>query len=446
MLKRKISDKIDRWIERSNKALIISGARQVGKTYSIREALRSHGCSFVEINLVETPELIPVLESTMSVDDLMINISAALNRSLVPHETFVFIDEVQELKDVVTRIKFWVEDGRFRYILSGSLLGVELKNLRSVPVGYVEEYSMYPLDFEEFLVASGVTEEVIGHLKSCYEKKKEVGELINSKIMKHFYRYLVIGGMPEAVAEYVASGDMTRISEIHRSIISQYKRDFMKYESIEKKLFLEAIYDTIPANLLKQNKRFNYADVKKGLHYEKTENSFIWLSSAGVVIPVYNATEPRIALSQNQKSSLVKLYSSDVGLLTSQYGNAFILQILSQNEMLNLGGVFENAVAQELNAHGFKAYFYNSHKQGELDFLIEQQNRVVPIEVKSGKDYYVHSALDKVLCNPEYEIESAYIFANCDVWTDGKKTYLPIYMCAFPEESAELPVLDLTLL
>lgn len=443
MLKRKITDKINRWIDNSDKALIISGARQVGKTYSIRECLRSHDCRFVEINLVETPELIPVLERAMSVDDLVISISAALNYSLVPHETFIFIDEVQELKDLVTRIKFWVEDGRFRYILSGSLLGVELKNLRSVPVGYVEEYTMYPLDFEEFLVASGVTEDVISHLKNCFDKKQEVGELIHSKIMKHFYRYLVIGGMPEAVNEYVCSGDMTRISEIHRSIIMQYKRDFTKYEAEDKRLFLELIYDTIPSNLLKQNKRFNYADVKKGLHYEKTENSFIWLSSAGVVIPVYNATEPRLALSQNQKSSLVKLYSSDVGLLTYQYGNSFILQILAQNDKINLGGVFENVVAQELNAHGFKAFFYNSHKQGELDFLIEHNNSVLPIEVKCGKDYYVHSALEKALSNSEYEIEGAYIFANCDVKADGKKTYLPVYMCAFIEDNTELPILNM---
>ena len=442
MLKRKIDNRLNRWIKDSKKALILSGARQVGKTYSIRNALEKNGCNYIEINLVEKPEFIPVLSNSVSVDDMIINLSAALNYSFVPGETICFIDEVQELSDLITRIKFWVDDGRFRFILSGSLLGVEMKNIRSVPVGYVEEVEMYPLDFEEFLVASGVTEEVLSYLKNCFSEKKAVGDLIHQKMMKHFYRYLVVGGMPDAVREYIETGDMNTVSEIQRNIVNLYKRDFTKYEAENKKLMLESIYDVIPATLLKQNRRFNYSDIKKGLHFEKAENSFLWLTSAGVVIPVYNTTEPRISLVQNQKSSLVKLYSSDVGLLTYQYGNAFRTQILIQNDKLNLGGVFENAVAQQLNAHGISSWFYNSHKNGEIDFVIEYENRVIPIEVKSGKDYYVHSALDKALENPEYEIQTAYIFANCDITVNGRKKYMPIYMCTFLQDETELPVLE----
>ena len=204
---------------------------------------------------------------------------------------------------------------------------------------------------------------------------------------------------------------------------------------------LEAIYNTIPGNLLKQNKRFNYSDIKKGLHFEKTESSFLWLSEAGVIIPVYNVTEPKLSLTQNRKSSLVKLYNSDVGLLTAQYGDATRLQILLQNDKLNLGGVFENAVAQELNAHGFTLFFYNSHRQGELDLVIEYNGRVLPIEVKSGKDYYVHFALNNVMKNPEYEIGEAIVFANCDTHVEGGTTYLPVYLCAFLTEERSLPVL-----
>ncbi|MCR4609179.1 MAG: AAA family ATPase [Eubacterium sp.] len=442
MLKRKVDSRLDKWIDTSTKALIVSGARQVGKTYSIREALKRNKCDYVEINLVEQPDLIPILNVTTSVDDLVTNISAATNYRFTPGRSIVFIDEVQELKDIVTRIKFWVDDGRFRFILSGSLLGVEMRDLRSAPVGYVEETIMFPLDFEEFLTASGVLEETIGHLKNCFSERKQVGDLVNDRMMKHFYRYLVVGGMPDAVRVYVETGDMNGVSEIQKNIIAQYKRDFTKYEAENKKLMLEAVYDLIPSNLLKQNRRFNYADIKKGLHYEKLENSFVWLVSAGVTIPVYNSTEPRLALELNKKSSLVKLYGSDVGLLTCQYGNPMRLQILAQNDKVNLGGVFENAVAQQLNTHGFATYFYNSHKQGELDFVIEYNGRVVPIEVKSGKDYYVHSAIDNVMNNKEYEIEEAFIFANCDVKVDGKKVYMPIYMSTFMEELQDLPVLE----
>ena len=443
MIKRKVDQKISKWIENSKKALMVTGARQVGKTYSIREALKSHDCNYLEINLIENPELIPVLSDAMTVNDMIINISTALDYKFVSGKTIVFIDEVQELKDIVTRIKFWVDDGRFRYILSGSLLGVELRDIRSVPVGYMEEINMYPLDFEEFIMASGVTDDTIKYLRNCFAERKPVGDLVNKKMMKHFCRYLVVGGMPDAVREYIETADMNTVSEIQGNIIQQYKRDFTKYDSKDRKLMLEDIYNLVPSTLMKQNRRFNYSDIKKRLYYEKTENSFIWLTSAGVVIPTYNTTEPRVSLYHNKKSSLVKLDSSDVGLLTYQYGNAFRTQILVQNNKINLGGVFENAVAQELNAHGFNTYFYNSHKNGELDFVIEYENNIVPIEVKSGKDYYVHSALDKALNNPEYEITKAFIFADCDINVEGRKTYMPVYMCAFMEDNVMLPVLDL---
>ena len=442
MLKRKIEEKLDQWIHGSKKALIVTGARQVGKTFSIRERLQTHKCSYLEINLIEKPEMIAVLNNVMSVDDMIVSITAIMDYKFVPGESIVFIDEVQELKDIITRVKFWVDDGRFRYVLSGSRLGIEMRDLRSVPVGYAQLLTMYPLDFEEFLLAAGMMDDTISYLKECLAERREVEEAVNERVLKAFSRYLIVGGMPDAVREYVETGDINNVSAIQSNIIALYKQDFSKYESKDKKLFLEAVYDTIPSNLLKQNKRFNYADIKKGFHFEKAENSFFWLTYAGVTIPVYNTTEPRLALGQNQKSSLVKLYSSDVGLLTCQYGSPIKLQIISQNDKVNLGGLYENAVAQQLYAHGFSLFFYNSHKQGELDFITEYNGTVLPIEVKSGKDYYVHSALDKVLNNPEYEIENAYIFANCNVEVKKKKVYLPVYMSAFVEENLTLPILD----
>lgn len=442
MLKRKAEVAINNWILESKTALLVSGARQVGKTYTIRDCLSKSNCDYLEINLIEQPEMIPVLECTQSVDDLVINLSAATNHSLIKGETIIFIDEVQEVRDIVTRIKFWVDDGRFKYILSGSLLGIELQGLRSAPVGYLEEIQMFPLDFEEFIISSGVQQDVIDYLRECYEKQQVVSELIHDKMLQHFRRYLVVGGMPAAVQEYVSSGDISKVNRIQENILKLYKKDFTKYEDIDRRLMLIKIFDVIPSQLLKHNLRFNYSDIKKGLRYERMENSFIWLVSAGVAIASYNTSEPRIALSQNAKSSLLKLYSSDVGLLTSQYGNALRTRILIGDNKVNLGGVYENAVAQELNSHGFRSYFYNSHSIGELDFLIEEDASVIPIEVKSGKDYYVHSALSKVIENKEYAIKKGYVLSNYNVSTQGKIVYLPVYMSMFINDNVELPVLN----
>ena len=441
MIERKAEKQITDWINESNKALLVSGARQVGKTYSIRRCLKEKRCNYLEINLIEKPELIPVLEKSMSVDDLIVNLSASENYSFVKGESILFIDEIQEVPDVVTRVKFWVDDGSFRFILSGSLLGIELRSLRSAPVGYLEEVKMFPLDFEEFLKASSVNEDVIEHLSRSFVERKPVGDLIHGKVMKHFRRYLVVGGMPDAVREYIESGDINKVTIIQQNIRNLYKLDFTKYEAQDKKLMIISIYETMPSQLLKQNRRFNYSDIQKGLRFEKMESSFLWLVSAGVVIAVYNATEPRISLRQNQKSSLLKLYASDVGLLTSGYGNALRTKILVDDDKINLGGIYENAVAQELYVHGFQAYFYNSHKNGELDFIIEKGNEVIPIEVKSGKDYYVHSAISKAVSNTEYDIETAYIFTNYDVKTDGKMVYMPVYMSMFIKDDSELPTL-----
>lgn len=441
MINRKSETKIKKWIQDSKKALLVSGARQVGKTYSIRRCLDELRCNYLEINLIEQPELVPVIQSSMSVEDLIINLSTATNYSFTKGETILFIDEIQEAKDVVTRIKFWVDEGSFRYILSGSLLGVELQNLRSAPVGYLEEIKMFPLDFEEFLLASKVKPEVISHLRDSFNNEISVSDLIHNKMLEHFRRYLIVGGMPEAVKEYVNSGDINKVTEIQLNIIEMYKKDFTKYEAEDKKLMIISIYDLLPSQLLKQNRRFNYSDIKKGLRFERVESSFLWLVSAGVAIPTYNATKPRISLNQNKKSSLVKLYSSDVGLLTSSYGNALRTKILIDDDKVNLGGIYENAVAQELNSHGLQTYFYNSHKNGELDFLIEKAASLIPIEVKSGKDYYVHSALTKTIANKEYEVKKAYVLSNYNVKKEGKIVYLPVYMSMFISDDATLPIL-----
>ncbi len=442
MLRRHLETELNEWIDNGKNALLVSGARQVGKTYLIRHCLKTKKADYIEINFIKNPELISAFRKSKTSMDLKISLSAALNRSLTEGKTILFLDEVQEYKDIVTKIKFWVDDGSFRYIMSGSLLGVELIDIRSAPVGYLNEITMYPLDFIEFLLACGVNEEVIEYLRKCFLNTEEVLDTVHDKIMEHFRRYLVVGGMPACVSEFIASGDIKKVSTIQKNVVFEYKRDFTKYEAREKKLMLQAVYDLIPSELLKQNRRFNLADIKKGLKFERVEDSFLWLKSAGEAICVYNTTEPRVALNQNEKSSLVKLYLSDVGLLSDMYGSAMKLGLLSDNDSINCGGIYENAVAQELYAHGFNLYYYNSKKLGELDFVIEYKGHVLPIEVKSGKDYYVHSALDNCLQNEEFDIKEAMVFSNYNVSRDGKKKYYPIYMVSFITNEIDLPILQ----
>lgn len=442
MLERKIEKKILDWLSSGKRALLIDGARQVGKTYSIRRCLEKSGADHLEVNLLEDRNIVSALQKSVSVNDLTVNLSAATGHELKKGETVIFIDEVQELRELVTMIKFWVDEGSYRYILSGSLLGIELQALRSAPVGYVNELKMFPLDFEEFMKAAGVTDTVIDHLKQSFADKTPVGEAIHQKIMTLFRRFLVVGGMPQAVQEYADTGNIGRITEIQADIVNFYKRDFTKYEKADGRFMISSVYEKIPSELLKQNRRFNYADIKKGLRFERIENTFLWLYKSGVVLPAFNSTEPVIPLKLNEKSSLVKLYYSDVGLLTFVLGEALRREILYGDRKINLGGIFENAVIQELYAHGFEVYYYNSKKLGELDFVIENDNGILPIEVKSGKDYYVHSAIDNVLKNEGFGINEALIFSAMEISVSDKITNCPVYMSAFLERSKQPFILD----
>lgn len=431
MLKRKIEKDIMRWIESGDKALLIYGVRQAGKTFIIRECLKAAGCDFVEFNLIRQPEIIKILDGATGIDDLILKLSLYSDEKIVPGKTFFFFDEIQRYKEIVTKIKFLVDDKRFRYIMSGSLLGVEIVNLKSAPVGYLQTLNMYPLDFEEFLQVFNVGEPVLNMLRKAFTAKTPVDEVIHNKIMEMFNLYLIIGGMPAAVEKYRITSNIEDVMDEHRAIIEQYKLDFTQYEEENRKLTLTHIYELIPAELNEKNKRFMIADIKKGLRYDRIEDSFIWLWKAGVALGVFNITEPTVPLLLNEKSALFKLFLSDVGLLTTIYGKACKLKIVSREKDINKGAVYENVVAQELHAHGYPLYYYNSKKRGELDFVIEHEGQALPIEVKSGKDYEKHSALDNVMAVEEYGIREAYVFTNDNVKTDGQLTYFPIYMVMF---------------
>lgn len=430
-LKRKISTRIEEWYRKNKNALLVKGARQVGKTHIIRTTLKELKCHYIEFNLIEQPEVIDILNNYHSLDELIMGLSTLTKQPFIKGKTVIFFDEIQKYKEMVTKIKFLVDEGSFRYILSGSLLGVEITNLSSAPVGYLTTYDMYPLDFEEFLQITNITDDILNHLKECFAHRQPVMDVIHQKVLSLFTQYLVVGGMPEAVSTFASSYNVNDIISIHRDIVSLYNLDFTQYETADKKLQIANIYNIVPAELLKQNRRFIVSDLKKGLHFERIENSFLWLKNAGVVIPVYNATEPRIPLKLNEKQSLFKLYLSDVGMLTSIYGMSTKTMLLNKDKNLNGGGLYENVVATELISKGFDLYYYNSKRHGELDFVIEYQGSLMPIEVKSGKDYTAHSALNSCVNNPEYNVKEAFVFADCNIEKRGKITYLPIYMISF---------------
>lgn len=436
MLKRKIEKELLNWIKSGEKALLICGVRQAGKTYIIRACLEQSGCDYVEFNLIRQTEIVDILREANSIDDLILKLSLYSSKKIIPGKTIIFFDEIQRYKEIVTKIKFLVEDKRFRYVLSGSLLGVELVNLKSAPVGYLQTLKMFPLDFEEFLQIFHVDNQVLEKLRSSFLSKTPVDEVLHQKIMEIFNLYLIIGGMPAAVEQYRKTENIDNVIEEHISIIEQYKLDFTQYEEENRRLLLTQIYDLIPAELNEKNKRFNLADIKAKLRFERVSDSFTWLWKAGVALATFNTTEPTVPLLLNEKSTLFKLFLSDVGLLTSLYGKSCKLKIVSKEKDINKGSVYENVIAQELYAHHYPLYYYNNKQKGELDFIIEHAGEILPIEVKSGKDYEKHSALDKILRIPEYGIKNAYVFTNDNVKTRGQVSYFPIYMVMFLEEKS----------
>ncbi len=436
MLKRKIEKDLLNWIMSGEKALLIYGVRQAGKTYIIRACLEQSGCDYVEFNLIRQAEIVDILREANSIEDLILKLSLYSSKKIIPGKTIIFFDEIQRYKEIVTKIKFLVEDKRFRYVLSGSLLGIELVNLKSAPVGYLQTLKMFPLDFEEFLQIFNVEEKVLERLRSSFLSRTQVDEVLHQKIMEIFHLYLIIGGMPAAVEQYRKTENIDNVIEEHIAIIEQYKLDFTQYEEENRKLLLTQIYELIPAELNEKNKRFKLADLKANLRFERVSDSFTWLWKAGVALATFNTTEPTVPLLLNEKSTLFKLFLSDVGLLTSLYGKSCKLKIVSKEKDINKGSVYENVIAQELCAHNYPLYYYSNKKKGELDFIIEHAGEVLPIEVKSGKDYEKHSALDNILRVPEYGIKNAYVFSNDNVKTRGQVSYFPIYMVMFLEEKS----------
>ena len=439
-MRRKITDTLKRWMNSDQKVCpLIYGARQVGKTYIVRSVLQSCGVDYAEFNLIRDKSALDILRGFTSVDDLILKLSLLSEKSLVPYKTTLFFDEIQEYPEIVTAIKFLVEDGRFRYILSGSLLGVEIKNIKSAPVGFLQSLTMYPLDFEEFVMCMGVGENVVAALRNAWMNRMPVDAFVHSKMMELFRLYLVVGGMPAAVCKYIDSNNLQEVMNVQQDIIRLYKRDIAQYDP-DDKLQIEEIFNLIPPELNSKNKRFILKNLNEGAKFERYQNGFLWLKNAGVALPVYNVEEPKVPLLLARSRNLFKLFQSDIGLLAAQYAEGIQLRIIMGGKDINFGSVYENAVAQELVAHGIEPYYYNNKKRGELDFVVELNGKVLPIEVKSGKDYDLHRALSNIMDCEEYQLEEAIVLNNDNLHVNGRIIYAPIYMVMFIERRSDAPV------
>lgn len=435
MLFRKIFSELERFFtENPKEALLITGARQIGKSFVIREFGKSHFENFVEINFIESPQAIEAFNNARNVQDIILRITALTNQTIKKGKTLIFFDEVQKCPEIITALKFLVEDGSYRYILSGSLLGIALKGIRSIPVGFMTIKEMYPMDLEEFFIACGVQPQIFESLKQCFEQKTAVDSFVHDKMMQLFRLYMIIGGMPAVVQTYIDTNNIQSLLAVQKSIIQMYREDISQYDP-QNKLYIQDIFDLIPAELNSQNKRFILKKLNENLKFSRYEDSFIWLREAGVALPVYNIESPTQPLELAKQRNLFKLFSNDSGLLASQYAQGIQLKILNNDNAINYGAIFENTVAQELKAHGFKLFYFNSKKQGELDFVIKVDDDIVPIEVKSGKEYERHNALKNVISNPDYDIKKAYVLCNENLKVSGKITYLPIYMMMFIKNS-----------
>ena len=401
MLYRKIMERIETLFRNQpEKALLIIGARQVGKSYTVDRFAEEHFKQYIKLDFIAHPEYIQMMEGVKSAEEILMRISAVFGNKMIPGETLIFFDEVQQCPELVTQVKYLVQEGSYRYILSGSLLGTVIKSILSMPVGYINVLHMYPMDFEEFALANGVSSRVVDALREAFLERKPVDSFLHGRILSLFELYLIVGGMPAVVSAYLEAKNLARAAEEQKAILELYKQDISKYDQ-DDKLTLNEIFDLIPSELNAKNKRFILKNLNEHAKYAKYDNSFLWLKNAGVALPVPCAEEPKVPLLLSKSTNLFKLFLNDVGLLAAQYGTGIQLQILRHETEINFGAIYENAAAQELTAHGFTLYYYNSKKLGEVDFMIETEGKVLPIEIKSGKDYYRHKAISNLTDHPE---------------------------------------------
>lgn len=439
MLKRKIYNKIESYLkEPSNKMLLIDGARQIGKSYIIRSVGQSLFPNYIEINMEEDKQGERLFAEAKTIKDFYLALSSiAGDRMGDKVSTLVFIDEIQAYDHLLTLVKFLMQDDKFTYIASGSQLGITLRKTQSIPGGYYERVRMFPLDFEEFLWANGVGELVIESMRESFNDGKSLNEGLHNRIMDLLRKYLLVGGLPDAVNCFVAEQNIIKIRQIHSDIHDLYLNDAAKYEMESgRKLKIQRIYNMVPSLMESRKKRIVAKDIeeKEGKRMADYEDEFEYLVASGITIECKAISLPSYSLCQNEGKNLLKLYMNDVGMLTAKLFRNNIKAVMDDECSVNLGAVYETFVADELKAHGNDCFYYDNKKYGEVDFLVDDVKNLstMPLEVKSGKDYKIHSALDHFLEVKNYDIHKAYVLSNeRQIFTESDITYIPIYFVMF---------------
>lgn len=448
MLYRKIQSYIENHLRSdSNKILVIDGARQIGKTYIIKYTAEKLFKNYIEINMLEDSLKECHFSNVRTVEDFYLQVSMIAGEKMENKDnTIIFIDEIQAYPHLLTLLKFLKRDDKFTYIASGSLLGVTLAETESIPMGSIEVKRMYPLDFEEFLLSQGFNNYAIDAMRKKFEARESLDEATHSKVMDLFKKYLLVGGLPDAINSYTRDKNIVAVRNIQTEIHNYYGMDASKYDE-DKKLKIRRIYDMIPSNLENKKKRLVIQNIEniRGKRSSDYEDEFDYLINAGIALDVKAISTPTFPLIENSGKNLLKLYLNDVGLLTNILYRTNIRAILDDVKSINLGSVYESVVASELIAHGHKLFYYDNRSKGEVDYLIDDYDSLsaVPIEVKSGKDYTVHSALNTFVQNEDYHIKKAFVVSNeRNVTQNGKITYIPIYYIMFFDADSNIKNLE----
>ena len=434
---RKIESYIKEYLNsQTNKILCINGARQVGKSYIIRKLCNQHFKNYIELNMANDKVGDQLFKNVKTIDEFYIETSVVAGEKMFARDnTIIFIDEIQEYPQLLTLLKPLSEDNKYRYICSGSALGVSLINTTLIPIGTMIEKKMYPMDFEEFLLANSIGQNVINHLKQCYQEKKSIELSLHNKILQLFKTYLIVGGMPDAIKTYIETKNIIKVREIQQNIINYYGIDASKYD-IEHKLKIKRIYDLVPSNIENKVKRIQYTKIENNndARYTNYIDEFDYLFSSGIVLNTKAISEPKFPLIQSSSKNLIKLYLNDVGLLTNILYKNNINAILNDQKGVNLGAVYETVVAEELSSHNHQLFYYDRKNVGEVDYLIDDYDSlsILPLEIKSGKDYLNFKVLPKLLKEPNYRIQNGYVFSNNqEVKIDEKIIFMPIYYIMF---------------
>lgn len=440
MLHRKFATRIKEFLRNEpHKILLVNGARQIGKSYLIRYVGKEMFKYYVEINLKEDKEGRGLFESVKTTEDFYLLLGTISGGKIGNKEnTLVFLDEIQSYPHLMTMLKFLNQESRYTYIASGSQLGVALSQTPSIPIGSISVENMYPLDFEEFLLATGCAQETIDGVKAKFENQESLNESLHNYMLRQFKLYLLVGGLPAAINQFLVDRNMAKVRKIQHEIHSLYRLDASQYDE-SRKLVIRKIYDMIPSNMENKKKRVVVKNIEETTGHKQFSDyadEFEYLTNSGVALSVQAISNPKFPLLESENKNLLKLYMNDVGMLTCLLYGTNINAVLQDEKSVNLGSVYETVVAQELAAHGFRLHYYDNKKKGEVDFLVDDYPNltVLPLEVKSGKDYAVHGALDKFLTTNDYGIRKAVVFNNeMEVVEKNGIVYLPVYYCMFYE-------------